>query len=57
MTRYEHIKQGGIEEMAKAMAFMLCRCEMKIDDCETLKSLVKMIMPTFTEWLKEEVGE
>ena len=57
MTRYEHIKQGGVEEMAKAMAFMLCRCEMKINDCKTLKSLVKIIMPTFIEWLKEEIGE
>ena len=57
MTRYEHIKQGGVEEMAKAMAFVLCKCVEEIDDCETLRGVVRATTPTFVEWLNEEVGE
>jgi hypothetical protein len=53
MTRYEYIANGGIEEMAKALSFVLVRSIS--DECEFIKEKVPVLMPDMIEWLKEEV--
>lgn len=55
MTRYEHILNGGVEEMAKMIAYILYKHEEKVEDCEVMQAVVKATTPIFIEWLNEEV--
>lgn len=55
MTRYEYIAKGGIEEMARAMAFVVVRSIS--DECESLKKGVEALQPIMLEYLKEELEE
>lgn len=55
MTRYEYIRNGGIEETAKAMAFLIVRSIS--DECETIISGVEQLKPTIINWLKEEIED
>ena len=55
MTRYEFISKGGIEEMAKMIAYILYKHEEKVEDCAVMQAVVKATTPLFIEWLNEEV--
>lgn len=55
MTRYDYISEGGIEEMATALAFILANLAAK--NCEELLRAVEAIKPDMLKWLKEEIEE
>lgn len=55
MKRYEYIQNGGIEEMAKAMTFMIIRAFG--GGCEELREGSKILKPIIVEWLEEDIDE
>ena len=55
MKRYEYIQNGGIEEMARAISFMVVRSFS--DECESITKGVQELMPVVTDWLNVEIEE
>ena len=61
MTRYEWIVKGGIDEMAKAIAFQLViffEYENHLTlTCDNVKELVSKAEKAVKPWLDEEIKE
>ena len=53
MNRYEYIQNGGIEEMARAISFMVVRSFS--DECESITKGVQELMPLVIDWLNVEI--